>query len=132
MFHFRKAYFLTAALLLVLEVFIAVAAQDAVVRPYGGDFIATIFVYRLIRCVVSWPIGPALAAALLVSYLIEGLQYVHLLHFLGLEHLRLTRNILGSSFAWGDILAYTLGALAVLASERLLRPGRHFWQCQSS
>ena len=124
---FRKGYLGAAALLLAVEIIVAVAVHDAVVRPYGGDFLATIFLYCLVRGFTPATTGQALAGSLLASYAIEGLQYGQLLPVLGLGHWRLARIVLGSHFAWGDVLAYTLGALAVLAGEFWQRPGRHFW-----
>ena len=118
MMHFSKRYFLLASGLLAAEVLIALYAHDRVIRPYAGDLLATIFLYCLVRSFVATPPKRALLAALLISYLIEGLQLVDLLGWLGWQHSRLARVVLGSHFAWGDVLAYTLGALFVLAAER--------------
>lgn len=123
MLHFNARYFLLASALLVTEILIALFAHDQIIRPYGGDVLATIFLYCLVRSVVVARPGRALLAALLVSYLIEGLQFFDLLTRLGWQHWRLARIVLGSRFAWGDMLAYTLGALVVLALEsRRTRP----------
>jgi hypothetical protein len=121
MWCFHKGYFAGAVLLLAAEIVIAGAVHDAVVRPYGGDFLATIFLYCLLRSVTSATAWQALAGSLLASYLIEALQYVQLLQLLGLENVPLARTVLGSHFAWADVLAYTLGALAVLAAERVAK-----------
>ncbi|MFD1470359.1 DUF2809 domain-containing protein [Hymenobacter caeli] len=122
MLRFRKSYFLLASGLFLLEVFIALRLHDRFVRPYVGDFLATIFLYCLVMSVVRVPAGRAAAGALLVSYLVEGLQYLDLLTYLGWQHSRLARTVLGSHFEWPDLLAYTLGALAVVAAERARRP----------
>ena len=117
MLHFNARYFLLASALLVTEILIALYAHDQIIRPYGGDVLATIFLYCLVRSVVVARPGRVLLAALLVSYLIEGLQFFDLLAKLGWQHWQLARIVLGSRFAWGDMLAYTLGALVVLAVE---------------
>ncbi|GAA4023510.1 DUF2809 domain-containing protein [Hymenobacter glaciei] len=122
MLKFSKTYFLMAVGLFVVEIVIALYVHDRLIRPYAGDFLATILLYCMVRSVVSIRLKWAVAAVLFVSYLIEGLQYVDLLGRLGLQHSRLARIVLGSSFSWADMLAYTLGALAILMVERLTRP----------
>lgn len=122
MLHFSKNYFLLASGLLLTEVGIALYAHDQIVRPYGGDLLATVFLYCLLRSFVPGRIGRMVAAALLVSYLIEGLQHLDLLPRLGWQHSRVARVVLGSHFSWGDMLAYSLGALAVLVAEWPGRP----------
>ena len=119
MFRFNLRYFLAASGLLLLEIFIALRVHDSFVRPYGGDFLATIFLYCLVRSFVKAHPGPVVLGALLFSYLIEGLQYWHLLTLLGWQQWRLARVVLGSHFEWVDMLAYTLGAAAVLLIESL-------------
>lgn len=115
-FHYR--YFLLAAGLLGLEICIARFAHDRFVRPYVGDFLATILLYCLLKSVWSAPAGRVAAVALLVSYAIELAQLAHLLNRLGWQHSRLARLVLGSQFEWGDLLAYTLGAAVVLGLEQ--------------
>lgn len=116
MLRFHRGYFLAAIGLLLLEIFIALFAHDRFIRPYAGDFLATIFLYCLLLSFSKAPMPWAAGVALAVSYLIEGLQYIDLLGRLG-WHSQLARIVFGSHFEWGDIGAYTLGALAVLATE---------------
>ena len=118
MLRFSSRYFLVASGLLLLEIFIALRVHDTIVRPYGGDFLATVFLYCLVRSFVAARPGPVVLGALLFSYLIEGMQYWHLLTVLGWQQYRLARVVLGSHFEWVDMLAYTLGAAAVLMVER--------------
>ena len=106
-----------AAGLLALEMLIARFAHDQFIRPYAGDFLATILLYCLLKSVWPAPARRVALAALLVSYAIEAAQLAHLLQWLGWQHSRAARLLLGSQFEWGDILAYTLGALLVLVVE---------------
>lgn len=115
---FHKGYLGWAALLLTLEVIIATFVRDQFVRPYVGDFLATILLYCLVKGLWQLPVGRALVRVLLLSYAIEIGQYLHLVEHLGLAKWRVVRIVLGSSFAWADMLAYTLGALLALAVER--------------
>ncbi|GAA4498825.1 hypothetical protein GCM10023172_16500 [Hymenobacter ginsengisoli] len=114
--HAKWAYGGLAAGLLGLEGLIARFAHDHFIRPYAGDFLITIFLYCLGRALTRWPAGRVLVGALLLSYLVELTQYAHLLAALGWQHVRVARLVLGSAFSWADMLAYTLGALLVLAT----------------
>ena len=114
---FRKSYFLIACGLLLLEVLIALYMHDRFVRPYAGDFLATILMYCLLRGVVRASVGQLAATALAISYLIEGLQYFNLLDRLD-WHSRAARIIFGSHFEWSDIIAYTLGMGLMLTMEQ--------------
>lgn len=118
MFRFSRRYLLWAIALFIIEVFIALYVHDRLIRPYAGDVLATIWLYCLGRSVLAARPVRVLLAALLLSYLIEGLQYFDLLGYLGWQRWQLARIVLGSHFAWGDMLAYTLGALMILLFEK--------------
>ncbi|RZL06104.1 MAG: DUF2809 domain-containing protein [Hymenobacter sp.] len=124
---FHKGYLGWAVLLLLLEVLIATFVHDQFVRPYVGDFLVTILLYCLVKGLWQLPVGRALASVLFLSYLIEIGQYLHLVEHLGLGHYRVVRIVLGTSFAWADMLAYTLGALLVLVVERWRETPRRSW-----
>ncbi|MDO7873911.1 DUF2809 domain-containing protein [Hymenobacter sp. ASUV-10] len=94
--------------------------RDAWLRPYGGDVLATIFVYCLLRGLTGGTMGRSLLLALLISYGIELGQYLRLVEHLGPGNYRLVRIVLGSTFTWSDMLAYTIGAGIVLIVEALL------------
>ena len=51
---------------------------------------------------------------LLISYTIEILQYIHILELLHLDKIKILKIVLGNSFSWTDMLAYTLGILTVI------------------
>lgn len=113
----KQGWLYGAGCLLSLEIFIAAYLHDRLVRPYGGDLLAVVFLYCLVRSVAAVPNGPTVGAVLLFAYGVEISQYFHLLAHLGLAQSGLARLVLGSHFAWGDMLAYTLGALTVVAVE---------------
>jgi glycopeptide antibiotics resistance protein len=106
-------------LLLAVEIAIALFVHDAWIRPYGGDVLAVILVYTLIRTFHAGPAGRALVLALGIAFAIEIGQYFQLVARLGLDGSALARTVIGTSFAWGDLVAYLLGALLVW-SARLL------------
>jgi hypothetical protein len=114
----QRSWLYGAGCLFCVEVFIAAFLHDRIVRPYVGDLLAVVFLYCLVRSVATPPVRPTVLAVLLVAYGIEVLQYLHLLTYVGLQHSRLAALVLGNHFEWGDILAYTLGALGILAAEQ--------------
>jgi hypothetical protein len=125
MFRFHLLYFLISLFLLGLEIFIAARLHDAIIRPYGGDYLVVILLYCIVRSALDFPILPTAAAVLIFSYLVEISQYYHLADHLGLGAHSLARILLGSYFTWTDILAYTLGILTVLGIERIIRGNKY-------
>ncbi len=121
LFQFHPKYFFLALLLFATEVFIAAYLHDAIIRPYGGDFLVVILIYCFVKSFLNTPIIATALAVLLFSYLIETLQYFHLVDLLGLEKSAIARIVIGTSFAWTDLLAYTLGILLVLIMEFSLK-----------
>ncbi len=117
LFQFHKKYFLFALLLFLTEVFIAIYLHDAIIRPYGGDFLVVILIYCFVKSFLNAPVKITALVVLLFSYLIETLQYFHLVDLLGLGKSTIARIVIGTSFAWTDLLAYTLGILLVLIIE---------------
>ena len=61
---------------------------------------------------------PWRVACWLFAFAIEGLQYIKVVHLFGLENSALARTVLGTSFAWLDMLAYVVGTGIVLLAER--------------
>jgi hypothetical protein len=111
-------YFTPALLLLLLEAIIAWYVHDNIIRPYGGDFLAVLFLYCLIKSFFYTPVLKAAVWALLVAYAIEVSQYFHLTHLLGLQNSKTIRLLLGSSFSWTDILCYTCAFVLIIIIEQ--------------
>jgi hypothetical protein len=121
---YRTQYLLLAILLLLLEIIIGAHVHDRFIRSYAGDFLVTIFLYCLVQSAVRQPVAPVLTAVLCFSYFIEISQHFRLVAQLGLADSHLARLVLGSAFSWVDMLAYSLGALLVLAVEHRRAAGR--------
>lgn len=120
MLLFNKRYFFLTVFLFLLEVQIALFIHDAFIRPYVGDFLVVILLYCMIRTFLDLTVMQAALSVLLFSYLIEFLQYFQLVHVLGLQDSNLAKIIIGTYFAWGDILAYSLGIMTVLVLEKAI------------
>ena len=111
-------YLLLAAVIFGLEVLIALFVHDKFVRPYVGDFLVVIFLYCLVRAFLKVSVLQACIGVLLFSYFIEIMQYFDWVTRLGLQDNRLARIVMGVTFEWHDLLAYTLGVMLVYWIEK--------------
>jgi len=116
-FRFKWRYFLLFILLLLTEIYIGAFVHDRWIRPVGGDYLVVMLLYCLARAVWDWPVGWTALTVLIFAYMVEITQYFRLADALGLGQHSLLRIIIGSSFSWGDILAYTAGIGTVLGLE---------------
>jgi len=118
MLRFQKKYFTWAVLLFLIEVLIAAYLHDRIIRPYIGDFLVVILLYCFVKSFFDIPALPLAISVLLFAYIIEVLQYFNLVYRLGLEKSNIARIIIGSSFEWIDLIAYTAGIIVVLYFEK--------------
>ena len=116
--RFHKGYFLLATGLLLLLVLVALFVNDRFIRPTAGDFLVVIFLYVLVRAFSSIRRILVAVGVWVFAILVEALQGLDLIHWLGLQDNPLARVILGTSFDWKDLLAYTCGILVVLLMDR--------------
>ncbi|MEO8769631.1 MAG: DUF2809 domain-containing protein [Ferruginibacter sp.] len=118
MFTFNKKYFILTLVLFVTEVLIALYAHDKIIRPYIGDVLVVILIYCFFKSFLNVSVLPLAIAVLIFSFCIEFLQYLHIVDLLGLSQYKIARIVIGTSFAWTDILAYCVGIGIVLLVER--------------
>lgn len=116
-FRFQLGSFLIAAAIFIIEVLIALYITDNFVRPYVGDVLVVILIYYFVKAFVHIGVWPLAISTLLFSYLIETLQYFQFVKLIGLGDNRLANIVIGNSFAWEDILAYTIGITIVVFIE---------------
>jgi hypothetical protein len=112
----NSKYILLTLLLLVIEITIAVFVHDQFIRPFFGDFLAVIFVYCGLRIFKQNILKTALIS-LLIAYFIEILQYFKFIEITGLIKFKMLAVVIGNSFSWLDILAYSLGFVFILLIE---------------
>ncbi len=118
MLKFRYQYALLTVILFLIEVFIAVFVHDRIIRPYIGDLLVMVLVYTAVRSILNIRVNIAVIASLLFCYTIEILQYFQLVTWLGWQNSKLACIVIGNSFSFEDLLAYTLGAIFVFLIER--------------
>jgi hypothetical protein len=120
-FCFKPIYFIAAILLFLIEVFIALYAHDQIIRPYVGDLLVVILIYCFVKSFLNTPVIKTCIAVLIFSYTIEVLQYFNIVTMLGLQHSAIARVVIGTSFEWIDLIAYTLGIIIVIFAENFFR-----------
>ncbi len=120
MFRFHSGYFIAAFVLFIVEVLIALYVNDSFIRPYLGDVLVVILIYCFIRTFFNTPVLATTIGVLAFSFLIEILQYFQIVHHLGLQHNKLARIVIGTSFAWEDLIAYAVGGTLILLVEKKL------------
>lgn len=121
MLQFNHIYFIWTIILLIIEILIALYLHDPIIRPYGGDFLVVILIYCFVKSFVKISNFKAAIGVLIFSYAVEILQYFKIVEILGLQHSNIANIIIGTSFAWADLLAYTLGIAFVLGVEQIKR-----------
>ena len=115
---FQLKYFIPAAILFLIEVLIALFVHDNFIRPFVGDVLVVILIYCFIKSFFNLPVIITAIAVLLFSYLIEVLQYFNIVKILGLQNSNVARVVIGTSFEWTDLIAYTLGIALVILLDK--------------
>jgi len=118
MFKVNTGYLRLSLLLFCIEVVIAMFMHDKFIRPLGGDFLVVILLYCLLRGTTTFNVPAAAISVLIFACLIEFAQFLQLVKWLGLENNLVARSVIGTSFSWVDIIAYTLGILFVVVIEK--------------
>lgn len=121
MLKFKFGYLILALLIFSVEILIALFVHDNFVRPYVGDFLVVILIYSFLRSFLNLSVRTVAVISLLFCYLIETLQYFNIAEKLGLQNSKPAAIIIGNSFSWTDIFAYTAGILFVLLSEKMIQ-----------
>lgn len=116
---FSFPIFILTIILFITEILIGAYMDDAIIRPYGGDYLVVMLIYCFVKSFADVPPVQTAIGVLLFSYVIEFAQYFHFVDLIGLGQSRMAVMLMGNYFAWTDILAYTLGIATVIAIEQL-------------
>ncbi len=114
---FNIKYLLFTVALLMIELVIGLYFHDAIIRPFGGDFLVVILIYCFVKTFINAPVNNTALAVLSFAYLVEVSQCFHFIRIVGLENSKAARIIMGTSFSWADMLMYTLGIILVVTLE---------------
>ncbi len=105
----RIRFAVAAILLLITEIGIALFVHDRFVRPYLGDVLVVILLYCLIRTLRPQGLRLLPLYLFLFAGVVEVAQYLQVLTWLGLAHIRLLQVLVGTRFSWWDMLCYLAG-----------------------
>ena len=115
---FKVTYFLAFCILLIIEVCIALYVHDQIIRPFIGDLLVVILIYCFVRAFTKFPYLKVIIGVLLFAYIVEAIQATSFIEWVGLSDNKIAKVILGSTFDWGDMLAYTIGAVLIFTFEK--------------
>lgn len=102
-----------------MEVCIALFINDRFIRPYLGDVLVVILIYCFVRMFFSFGHFQVATGVLLFSYAVELAQYIDIVNLLGLQHNRIARIVIGTSFSVFDLFAYTAGIGLITISSSI-------------
>jgi hypothetical protein len=118
--RFSPRYFALFLLLLLIEIFIAVAVHDSFVRPYLGDALVVVLLYCFVLAFCDLGKRAVAVGVFLFACCIELAQYANIVSLLGLEDNGVMRVIIGTHFAPLDFVAYLGGVVLVVLLEVVL------------
>jgi len=101
-------------LIFIVEILIAKYVDDAFIRPFGGDVLVVVLIYAFLRIFLKTNYKKLALAVLIFSFVIEFLQAVHYVDWLGLHDNKFWSIVLGTWFSYYDLLAYFVGYLICL------------------
>ena len=110
--------FVIFLIIFLVEVCIALFVDDSVIRPYGGDVLVVMLMYYFAKTFIQTKTIWLVLAVVVFAYLVEIGQYFRLVEILNMQDNRIMRVVIGSSFSWGDIFAYTLGGVICYLIDR--------------
>lgn len=120
----RLIYTFLFILLFIQETIIALFVRDLFIRPYGGDIIVEWLIYCFIRIFYPRKFKLLPLFIFMLSVFIEVSQYFKLIELLGLSNNKLACTVLGTSFAWADIVCYAVGCFCIVMGQKLVKKRR--------
>lgn len=118
----NKTYLLLTILLFITEILIAIYLKTGFIRHTVGDFLVVILIYCFFKSFFKIKAIKLAIAVFLFALCIELLQLLNILSLLGMENNSIAILLLGSTFHFTDVMAYALGAIAVLFIDLKLIP----------
>lgn len=115
----RAAYAVSFAVILVIEILIALFVRDSFIRPYGGDILVTILICCFVRMIFMEKIPLLPLWVFLFAVTVEVLQYFDIVSILGLGDIKFFVILIGNSFSFVDIICYAVGCVLFYLREKL-------------
>ena len=117
---FNIKYLCAFLVLFAIEFLIAVFAKGFI-RESIGDVLVTPLIYCFLKIFIKKEIKLLWLWIFIFAVVVEVLQYFNLVDLLGLEQYRIARIIIGTTFAFSDIICYLAGCLGVWGFEAVMR-----------
>ena len=115
----RAVYAVSFAVILIIEILIALFVRDSFIRPYGGDILVTILICCFMRMIFMDRIPLLPLWVFLFAVTVEVLQYFDIVSLLGLGDIKFFVVLIGNSFSVVDILCYAVGCVLFYLREKL-------------
>ena len=109
------------AILLGIEILIAIYLHDEFIRPYVGDILVIILLYCAIKIIIPDKSKLLPLWIIIFAVFVECLQYLKLVQVLGWEDNTLLRIVIGSTFDVKDIGCYVVGGIGIGCYEWVIR-----------
>jgi DNA integrity scanning protein DisA with diadenylate cyclase activity len=93
--------------------------QDRFIRPFVGDVLVVILIYFCLKTFIQTDNRFLLFGVWVFACAIEVLQAFHLVNLLGLQHNKFMVIVLGATFDWYDLLAYSIGIFLVAVPHKI-------------
>lgn len=106
----RMRYAAYFAVLLIIEIFIALFVRDNFVRPYVGDMLVTVLLCALLRIFFPEKLSLLPLYVFLFAAAVEVAQFFDIVRLLGLENIGFLSIIIGRTFSFADIICYAVGS----------------------
>lgn len=113
----RLAFLVAAALILAIEIYIAICVKGGFVRHYAGDVLAVILLYALARTAFSAPPSNLALKIFAFAAALELAQYFGAVQILGVEN-KILKIMIGGTFDFTDLLCYAAGCVLAGAYEK--------------
>lgn len=113
----NKSYLKLTVFFLVIEVLIAVYLKTGFIRHTFGDFLCVILLYCFFKTFIEGHHFKIAISVLIIAFTVEFLQLTNYLELFNLQNNHLAKVILGSTFEFSDLVAYTLGIVTTIAFD---------------
>lgn len=113
----NKTYLALTLAFLTIEILIVVYLKTGFIRHTFGDYLCVILLYCFIKSFISGRHFKIAVIVLAIAFTVEFLQLTSYLQLFNLHNNSLAKLILGSTFQFLDLAAYTLGIITIIILE---------------